>query len=159
MLLYDYRGERLELRPGELLQVTAKLRRADLIRGEKSGNYLSRNILLTGTVRELTPVGRCHPTIRTIAADLSARLSRYAAGFFSPDTSVFLRALLLGDKSDFYDDLPLYAAMRGAGFMHVVAVSGVQYLIFGFYRIARKPVNWALFGTRLSGCREKLRFI
>ena len=126
LLLYDYRGERLELRPGELLQVTAKLRRADLIRGEKSGNYLSRNILLTGTVRELTPLERCHPTIRTIAADLSARLSRYAAGFFSPDTSVFLRALLLGDKSDFYDDLPLYAAMRGAGFMHIVAVSGMH---------------------------------
>lgn len=126
LLLYDYRSERLELRPGELLQVTAKLRRADLIRGEKSGNYLSRNILLTGTVRELTPLERCHPTIRTIAADLSACLSRYAAGFFSPDTSVFLRALLLGDKSDFYDDLPLYAAMRGAGFMHIVAVSGMH---------------------------------
>ena len=126
LMLYDYRGEEFELRPGEILQVTAKLRRADLIRGEKSGNYLSRNILLTGTVRELTPVGRCHPTIRTVAADLSARLSRYAAGFFSPDTSVFLRALLLGDKSDFYDDLPLYASMRGAGFMHVVAVSGMH---------------------------------
>ncbi|MBO5544060.1 MAG: hypothetical protein J5949_05450 [Oscillospiraceae bacterium] len=52
-----------------------------------------------------------------------------------------MRALLLGDKADFYGDLPLYASMRGAGFMHVVAVSGVQYLIFGFYRIARKPVN------------------
>ena len=41
----------------------------------------------------------------------------------------------------------LYARMRDAGFMHITAVSGVQYLIFGFFRITRKPVNWALFGT------------
>ena len=36
--------------------------------------------------------------------------------------------------------------------------TGVQYLIFGFYRIARKPVNWALFGTRPRECRGLLRF-
>ena len=33
-----------------------------------------------------------------------------------------MRSLMLGDKSDFYQDTTLYARMRGAGFMHVVAV-------------------------------------
>ena len=34
----------------------------------------------------------------------------------------FMRSLMLGDKSDFYQDTTLYARMRGAGFIHAVAV-------------------------------------
>jgi hypothetical protein len=34
----------------------------------------------------------------------------------------------------------------GAGCMHIVAVSGVLYLFLGFVTIARKPVNWGLYG-------------
>jgi hypothetical protein len=40
----------------------------------------------------------------------------------------------------------------GAGCMHIVAVSGVLYLFLGFFGIARKPVNWGLYGS----CPSKL---
>ena len=63
-----------------------------------------------------------------------------------------MRSLMLGDKSDFYQDTTLYARMRRAGFIHAVAVSGVLYLFLGFFGIARKPVNWGLYGP----CRSKL---
>ena len=36
--------------------------------------------------------------------------------------------------------------------------TGVFYLIFGFYIIARKPVNWAHLGIRILKCREIMRF-
>ena len=52
-----------------------------------------------------------------------------------------MRSLMLGDKSDFYQDTTLYARMRGAGFIHVVAVQGVQYRFFGKKRELRRPVN------------------
>ena len=41
----------------------------------------------------------------------------FADSFFSPDTRIFMRALMLGDKTDFYRDLPLYAAMRGSTYL------------------------------------------
>ena len=55
---------------------------------------------------------------------------------------LFLRSLMLDDKTDFYKDTALYARLKGAGFMHIVAVSGVLYLFLGFFGIARKPVKW-----------------
>ena len=158
IMLYDYDGMTEELRPGDVISVSARLRRADLRNGERNDSYVSKDIYLTGTLQEIAENRDSRQSLSTFAALCSRRVSDYAASLFSEQCKTFLRSLLLGDKTDFYQDLPLYASMRGAGFMHVVAVSGVQYLLLGFYRIARKPVNWALFGTRQHECRELLRF-
>ncbi|MBQ9663392.1 MAG: DNA internalization-related competence protein ComEC/Rec2 [Oscillospiraceae bacterium] len=126
MMLYDYEEETPELRPGELLQVRAKLRRADLFHGEQNNNYISKDIYLTGTVKSMEPLGSSRPTIRTVASACSGYLSASVSRLFPEDTAVFMRALMLGDKTDFYKDTALYARMRGAGFMHIVAVSGMH---------------------------------
>ncbi len=126
IMLYDYGEEQTGLRPGDVLLVTAKLRRADLRYGERNNNYVSRDIYLTGTVRTVSPTGSSRQSIHTVAANCSSFLSEFISGFFSEDTGVFMQALMLGDKTDFYQDLPLYARMRGAGFMHIVAVSGMH---------------------------------
>ena len=127
LMLYDY-GDRVveSLQPGEILTVTVGLRRADLRYGERNDSYVSRDIYLTGTLKALENTGQVRRSIRTVAADLSGKLSDYAQQLFSDDTSVFMRALMLGDKTDFYRDTALYASMRGAGLMHVVAVSGMH---------------------------------
>ena len=50
--------------------------------------------------------------------------------------SVFMKALLLGDKAEFYLDVPLYISMSRAGIMHVVAVSGLHIsFLIGFIRL------------------------
>ena len=38
------------------------------------------------------------------------------------------------------------------GFIHVMAVPGVQYLIFGKTRIAKRPVEWGYFGPWSLAC-------
>ena len=127
MLLYDYDGNADDsLSPGDLVQVTARFRRADLRNGERSDNYVSKDIYLTGTLLKIQSTGERHHTLRSLAAFCSGRISTYADSVFSDRTSIFMRSLMLGDKTDFYRDLPLYADMRGAGFMHVVAVSGMH---------------------------------
>ena len=69
--------------PGALLTVTAKLRRADLRYGERNDNYVSKDIYLTGTLHAVDVLTETAPTLRTLAARLSGRLSAFAAGFFS----------------------------------------------------------------------------
>ncbi|MBO7372889.1 MAG: DUF4131 domain-containing protein, partial [Oscillospiraceae bacterium] len=55
LMLYDYRGSiDPELEPGQMLAVTAKLRRADLRYGERSDSYVSKDIYLTGTLHEIS---------------------------------------------------------------------------------------------------------
>ena len=126
MMLYDYGEERPELRPGDILRADVKLRRADLFHGERNNSYISKDIYLTGTLKSMERYGSSRITIRLLAARCSGFLSAFAAKLFPEDTAVFMRALMLGDKTDFYRDTALYARMRGAGFMHVVAVSGMH---------------------------------
>lgn len=38
---------------------------------------------------------------------------------------------MLDDKTDFYKDTALYARLKGAGFMHIVAVSGLHLSLLG----------------------------
>ena len=63
IMLYAYDGELPELRPGDLLEVSARFRRADLRRGEKNNNYISKNIYLTGTLHELEKTGQRHRSL------------------------------------------------------------------------------------------------
>ena len=126
MMLYDYNGLIQNLKPGNTLTVSARLRRADLRYGERSDSLVSKDIYLTGTLTTIEARHADHHSLRTVAALCSKRISDYAAGFFSADTATFMRALMLGDKTDFYKDTALYARMQGAGFMHVVAVSGMH---------------------------------
>ncbi len=149
LMLYDYENNCGDLKPGDLVTLTARLRRADLRYGERNDSYISKDIYLTGSVLSLdSRLGNQH-TLRTLASAVGSRISDYAARIFSSDTQVFMRSLMLGDKTDFYRDAALYARMRGAGFMHVVAVSGVQYRFFGKKRKLRRPVNWGFLGSQL----------
>ncbi len=131
LMLYDYREERSVnvadmMKPGELLHVAAKLRRADLRYGERTANYVSKDIYLTGTIHAVDRTGESRPNLSTMAAVCSRAVSGAAESLFSEDTATFMKALLLGDKTDFYQDTALYARMRGAGLMHVAAVSGMH---------------------------------
>ena len=126
LMLYDYKEQCADLKPGNVLTVDVRLRRADLRYGERNDSLVSKDIYMTGT---LVGIEAFHPdrhSLRTLAALAAGRVSDFAAGFFSPDTSVFMRSLMLGDKTDFYKDIPLYTCMQGAGFMHIVAVSGMH---------------------------------
>ena len=126
LMVYDYSGNTPELRPGDLLRVTAKFKRADLRYGEKNNNYISKDIYLTGTLQSLEELGINRLTLRTLAARCSKAVSDFASQLFPGESGVFMRALMLGDKTDFYQSTALYAHMRGAGFMHIVAVSGMH---------------------------------
>lgn len=127
IMLYDYQKRTGEYEPGDLIRATARFRRADLRYGERNDSYVSKNVWLTGTLREAERSGEGRSdSLRTAAARCCRKISDTVGALFPGRTGIFMRSLMLGDKSDFYSDLPLYASMRGAGFMHIVAVSGMH---------------------------------
>ena len=157
--LSSYDGGIASLRPGDELTAEVKLRSARFRYGERTDRYSSKGIFLLGVCKSQPVVtGRWGGAFLYYPQTLACQVTDQCRRLFPADVSAFLAALLSGDKTDLYADEVLYSQMSKAGLSHVVAVSGVQYLLFGFYRIARKPVNWALFGARSSECREKLRF-
>ena len=68
MMLYDYNGLIQNLKPGNTLTVSARLRRADLRYGERSDSLVSKDIYLTGTLTKIEARHADHHSLRTVAA-------------------------------------------------------------------------------------------
>ena len=159
VLLYDRSGSLKGLEPGNVISGEFRFSSADMRYGEEYDYYNAKDIyLIANTTGELSvsAVKGFHPAF--LAARLNRYLSSKADEIFPADTAHFMKSMLLGDRTDLYQDEKLYGALKNSGISHIVAVSGVQYLLLGFYRIVRKPVKSALFGTRPCKCRELLHF-
>ncbi len=124
-LVYDNDMSCAELLPGQRISFTGTVRKADRVYGESYDYYYSRGIYLKISAQEsielLNEKGGSHPMIR-----LSRSLTEHIAELFPKDTAAFMQALLLGDKTLLYEDESLHLAMTRAGFMHIVAVSGLH---------------------------------
>ena len=130
MLLYDYSGTLADAVPGDQIRCTAKLRRGDQRYGEYDPVYLSRDIYLTGRAVNAPVLSRGGFDLRAMPARLNHAIAAMGDSIFPADTAAFMKSLMLGDKSDLYQDDALLVAMTRAGLMHIVAVSGMHIAFF-----------------------------
>ena len=125
-IVYDNKEAYPEAEPGDTVSFTAKISTGDTLYGKPYDNYNVNGYYLQAQHqgRRGASKGRLYPAH---AAGAAAPLPLRAGG---PDLSGgqprFLKALMLGDKQDFYDDDALYVTMSRSGLMHVVAVSGLH---------------------------------
>lgn len=147
-LIIDYGKSCGSLEPGDEIEVKIKLHNAAERYGEETDSNTSKDIYLTGYTNEpIEKTGTWEYSFLYFPKHLGNALHSRIRALFPDDTAPFMTALLSGYKGDYYENDRLYASMSISGLAHVVAVSGVQYLFFGFNRIARKPVNSGFFGT------------
>lgn len=124
------------LRPGDGLSVIAACRLAERTKGgEEITWYTARGIFLLGTVYgelKAQPAGAVPPRYWPQAA---ARAMKESLAAHAPaDTVPFLTALITGDLTDMDPDL--YSALRRAGLVHVVVVSGMHVsFVAGLFRL------------------------
>ena len=130
-LIYDYYGGAAKLRPGDRISFSAKFRSA--LDGETSETQLSKGILFTGSLNsEIRVIKQGTPWLH-VSKYLSHAITEAIPDVFPEDTVPFLRAQLIGNRSDLYDDTSLYPALLRSGFMHTVAISGMHIsIIAGF---------------------------
>ena len=130
-LLYDNEMWIARAEPGQELRLTGTLRAADTKYGEDYDYYNSRDIYLNISSDSAIAVVDRGFDLRTVPARLHHAIAQLTERVFPKDVSAYMQALMLGDKSELYRDLSLELAMSRAGFMHVVAVSGmhIAYLV------------------------------
>ncbi len=124
-IVYDNEMSCTQLLPGQRISFTGTIRRADTVYGESYDNYYSKGIYLKISAQndiEVLEERGGNYYILVISRSLSGHINK----IFPEDTSAFMQALLLGDKSLLYEDEGLHLAMTRAGFMHIVAVSGLH---------------------------------
>ncbi len=125
-LLYDYEGRLKNVRAGDMVKGRFSLRAADSRYGERYNSNPARGVFLIAYTRSrLYPAGHRF-TLAGLASELNVRLCERIRQVFPEDVSAFFQALMLGEKTDLYDDDALHLSMSRAGLMHMVAVSGMH---------------------------------
>lgn len=125
-IVYDNDFTGSHLSPGDRVCFTGRVRMADKVYGESYEGYHSRGIFFK--ISALDAVTYCGQGTewRHLPVKLNRTLAEQIERIFPADCTAFMRALMLGDKSQLYDDEALALSMSRAGLMHTVAVSGMH---------------------------------
>ena len=135
--LYVYDEGVNGLRPGDEFEAEIRFRSAMQRYGEEIWSYAARGVYLTGTLRGAPRVtGRWAFRFLYFPKTLAQGVKTLVRRDYPADTAPLMTALLTGDKARLYGDTRLSVAMRDAGLMHIVAVSGmhVSFLV-GFVQL------------------------
>ncbi len=138
--LYDNDKQLSGAKPGDSVSLRAKLSLANTLYGEEYRGYYSKGVYLKISSQDSIKLEPGRFDIFLVPQHISHWLSSRIEDIFPDDTEVFMRSLMLGDKTDFYGDESLYVSMSRAGLMHIVAVSGmhISFLIHFLYHIFGK---------------------
>lgn len=138
--------------PGDEFNAEVLVESATTRYGLESDRYTSRGVFLLCSLEgDIEPTGSTGFSILYLPRILASFVMKTVGEVFPADAAGFMRALLVGDKTGLYADSDLYAAMGRAGFLHVVAVSGMHIaFLIGFVRnIVRSRKRTALIGIPL----------
>ena len=137
--LYDPTYTIASARPGQVVIVEARLRSADVRYGQPYEGDLASGIQLTASGKSAPVLGEVNHSLRFLPAVTRHVLLQKIDRLFSGTERIFVRSLLLGEKTEFYQQPELEVAMSRSGIMHIVAVSGMHIsFLVGFL--------WLLFG-------------
>lgn len=125
-IVYDNEKAFTTAEPGDHVAFTAKIRTADTLYGKPYDNYRTNGYYLRLSSKGGEVLEKRGFSVLSLPARLRHLLSRRVDDLFPADCRAFIKALMLGDKQDFYADDALYVAMSRSGLMHVVAVSGLH---------------------------------
>ncbi|MCL2079710.1 MAG: DNA internalization-related competence protein ComEC/Rec2 [Oscillospiraceae bacterium] len=136
--LYYY--NQAALSPGDVIQISAKLRRSDITsEGERYDTQVSKGIFLSGYVSGNIDIISNGGGFLHIPKRFAQSLSDKTREVFSEETSPFIAALLLGKRDDLFRDAALNASLSASGIIHVVSVSGMHIsFLMGFLGIVIK---------------------
>ena len=130
-LLYFYEGELPELTPGDTFEADVKLTSAIHRRGERSHLYTSQGQDVLGYIQPdtLAVTGRSPSAWIWFPQRLSQAVKDTVDRLFPAGSAPFIKGLLTGDTDDLEEDTASYTAMRTAGVLHIVAVSGMHMFV------------------------------
>ena len=125
-IVYDNKKVFADTEPGQHIRFTAKISVADTLFGKPYDNYLINGYYWKMSIKGDEALGAFSFTPQSIPVRLHRLLCERVDQVFPAESRAFLKALMLGDKQEFYEDDALYVTLSRAGLMHVAAVSGLH---------------------------------
>ena len=122
-----YYNDEAELKPGDIISVTAKFRRADITdEGDRLDILSSRGLFLTASVSGGINIIGSENGLLHIPKRLAARVAMMIDSIYPEDVSHFMQALLMGKRDELFRDAALSASLSASGIIHIVSISGMH---------------------------------
>lgn len=153
-IVYDNKKQLAAAKPGDTVSFTAEISAADTLYGESYDNYHVNGYFLRFSIKGDEKLQSRSFSLRALPVKLHHFLCGRVDKIFPADTRAFVKALMLGEKDDFYADDALYVTMSRSGLMHVVAVSGlhISFLVGLLVLLMGNGRHSALIGIVLIWC-------
>lgn len=153
-IVYDNDKRFLNVEPGRRISFTAKINTADTLFGKPYDNYVINGFFWKMTVKGDETVGDASFALWSLPVRIRHLLCERVDRLFPEESRIFIKALLLGDKQELYDDDALYVTLSRAGLMHVAAVSGlhIAFLVGMLLLLFGNGRRGALAGIALAWC-------
>jgi len=138
-----------ELKPGDIIETTAHLRRTDITNGDDRFDALSsRGIFLSAHVSGSIKVIGSEDGLRYIPKKIAERIANKIDEVYPQDISHFMQALLMGKRDELYSDSALSASLSASGIVHIVSISGMHIsFLMGFLALViRNKRLFSMFG-------------
>ena len=123
--LYYY--NELELKPGDVIEVSARMRRTDITDdGDRYDLLSSRGIFLSAGVSGNINIVDSTNSLRFLPKRIANSIALKIDEIFPDDMSHFMQALLMGKRDGLYRDTALSASLSASGIIHIVSISGMH---------------------------------
>jgi len=123
--LYYY--NETELKPGDIIEFTARMRRTDISEdGDRFDALISRGLFLSAYISGDIEVTGSENSFFYIPKKIAESIAAKTNEMFPDDISPFMQALLIGKRDDLYGDSALSAALSASGIVHIVSISGMH---------------------------------
>ena len=125
--LYDRSGTLAKASPGDRVSGSIRVWSADVRNGDRyDGDTASGIYLRANNLEELELVPNDRLFLRGLPSAGREWIRSRIRSLFPDDTAALFQALMLGDKTELYQDESMQHALSRAGIMHMVAVSGMH---------------------------------
>jgi len=122
-----YYNNEAELKPGDIINVSARVRRTDITDdGDRLDLLSSRGLFLSASVSGSIEVVGFESGFRFIPKRIAERIAVNIDEIFPDDISHFMQALLMGKRDELYRDIALSASFSASGIIHIVSISGMH---------------------------------
>lgn len=122
-------GDTNELIPGDIITCLADISLTDNFDGEESFTVISKGQMLYAYTDDIRVIDHDNSIIYTPKIAAKAVRDKIEE-IFPDDVSAFLQAMLIGDRTDFSEELTVTNAFSDAGVYHIIAVSGLHVSFF-----------------------------
>jgi len=123
--LYYY--NEADIKPGDIIEVTAVLRRTDITDdGDRLDVLSSRSLFLSAAVSGNITIVDTKNNIWYLPKIIAGSIAGKIDEIYPKDVSPFMQALLMGKRDELYRDTTLSSSLSASGIIHIISISGMH---------------------------------